>query len=155
MPGPVALERMRAIDAAWNARDWDAYAGYLDDALVAYASGEADAHGKAEHVAGATRFCAAFPDARVHTEPYVALFANEDGTRTCSVARMTGTAGGRVELPGGPLRISGRRGYEITFAAICDWRDGRIVGQRQYVDLELMLRQLRGESDLPQRKPTS
>lgn len=146
--GDDALDCMRAIDQAWNARDWTAYAALLDPALVAHASGEETPHGKAEHVQRARAFCAVFPGARVHTEPYLALFADPHGSRTCSVARMSGTACGQVRLPdGGVLELPQPRVFEISFAAICQWRQGRITGQRQYVDLDLLLRQLRGPTD--------
>ncbi len=45
-----SLERMRAIDVAWNARNWVDYADLLADTLVAYASGEDQPHSKAVHI---------------------------------------------------------------------------------------------------------
>ncbi|PZP59180.1 ester cyclase [Pseudoxanthomonas winnipegensis] len=136
---------MRAIDVAWNVRDWNTYAGLLDDALVAHASGTAQPHDKARHVANAIAFCGAFPDARVVTTPYITLFAAEDGARTCSVARITGTADGDLTWLGDPAPVAAGRAFDTTFAAICHWRGGRVIGQRQYLDIDLMLRQLRGE----------
>jgi len=123
------LECMRLIDTAWNRRQWADYAALLDDGLVAWMSGDESAHDKAEHVLRAQRFCAMFPDCQVG-EPYVDIFLSLDGNKTCSVARLTGSA---------PL---GGRRFDVSFAVVCHWRNGRITEQREYFDRELFERQL-------------
>lgn len=135
------LERMCAIDRAWNSRSWIDYDNLLADTLVAYSSGETNSHGKREHVARAQVFCSAFPDNRVCTDPYLNLFANEDGSITCSVARITGTMTGPLETKSMVIEPN-RREFDVTFTAICKWTDGKITEQRQYFDTELMLSQL-------------
>ncbi len=138
------LELMRAIDVTWNERRWDDYGDLLSDELVAYSSGEMLPHNKPQHIAKAKTFCATFPEARVQTDPYRELFAS--GERTCSIARITGTAPPNLSLPNGEILSGLGRAFDLTFAAICTWRAGRIVGQHEYIDTELMLRQLRGAS---------
>ncbi|MBZ9988169.1 ester cyclase [Mesorhizobium sp. BH1-1-5] len=123
------LESMRSIDAAWNRRQWADYAALLDDDLIAWMSGDVDPHDKAEHVLRAQRFCAMFPDCLV-SESYVDIFLSLDGKKTCSIARLTGSA------------PSDGRSFDVSFAVICKWRDGRIVEQREYFDRELFERQL-------------
>lgn len=142
-----ALDCMRAIDAAWNERRWDDYADLLADDLVAHLSGEAIPHGKAEHVEKARHFCAAFPDAYVHSEPYLELFASYDGRMTCSVARITGTAVIDLPLPDGAARLAAGRTFETTFTVICRWQHGRIVAQYEYIDMKTAMHNLRLPSD--------
>jgi SnoaL-like polyketide cyclase len=62
-------ERMVKLDDAWNARDWDTFDDYHDgNSVVVYWPGQEDnpTHGGHDHRAEAQRFCAAFPDNRVH-----------------------------------------------------------------------------------------
>lgn len=148
----TVLERMLAIDEAWNARRWSDYADVLSDELVAFASGEAEPHGKIEHIAKAKRFCETFPDAVVHCDRYHEVFASHDGRRTCTVARITGTAKGNLRMPNGTVFAPVHRAFDVTFSAICTWRERRIVSQFEYFDMELMLRQLRGEIDLQRQE---
>lgn len=126
------LNAMHAIDAAWNARDWTAYAAHFADDLVADGSGAL--RDKAGHVADAEAFCARFPDAQVE-QPYLDIFASHDGTRSVSVARLTGT------------EPASGRGFDIAFCVISTWRAGRVAAQRQFVDTETMRRQLGAPSE--------
>lgn len=124
----TAIENMRAIDAAWNGRQWDRYASFLADDLDVQTAGEASSHGKSDHVEKARALCAACPDAVVHSEPYIEFFANAEGDKTCSVARITGTLSGRP--------------FETCFASICTWREGQIVHQLQFIDTATAKRQV-------------
>lgn len=123
------LEYLRFVDAAWNRRQWNDYAALLDDGLIAWMSGDVEPHGKSEHILRAQRFCAMYPDSQVE-EDYLELMLSLDGKKTCSVAVMTGSSAENAT----PFRI--------TFAVICNWRDGRIVEQREYIDRELFEKQL-------------
>jgi hypothetical protein len=138
------LMLMRAIDVAWNERRWDDYGDLLSDELVAFSSSETLPHGKPYHIAKAKIFCATFPDTKVQTDPYCELFTS--GEKTCSVARIAGTAPPNLILPNGEILTGPGRAFDLTFAAICTWRAGRIIDQHEYIDTELMLCQLRGAS---------
>jgi hypothetical protein len=46
-----------------------------------------------------------------------------------------------------PEAFREHRQFDVTFTAICVWQDRKVVEQREYFDMELMLRQLRGESE--------
>lgn len=129
MTSSSTLENMHAIDIAWNNRQWDVYASFLSDDLIAFSTSEAGHHDKHAHVSRAMAFCTVYPDAKVILDPYLELFASADETRTCSVARITGTRGG---MP-----------FDTTFTAISTWRGGRIIRQHQFVDEDTMSRQLR------------
>lgn len=135
------LETMRAVDLAWNERRWEDYASLLDDELTVFASGKHRSHHKARHVARAKAFCATFPDAHVNMTPYLDLFISHDGSKTCSVAALTGTMEGVIDRRNQIIEPSRRR-FSITFMAICKWRNGKILEQREFFDTVLLARQL-------------
>jgi hypothetical protein len=59
------LERMYALDEAWNARGWDTFDAYHEQsAVVVYWPGRegTPTQGGRDHRAESIRFCAAFPD---------------------------------------------------------------------------------------------
>lgn len=130
--GRKNLEHIRAVDSAWNMRQWADYAALLDETLVVFRAGEPAPHGKAEHVARAQRLCVDFPDCRVNVEPYLELFLSLDGQSTCSVALLSGTA------PDGHQ-------FKVPFAVVSRWRAGRIIQQREFLDSELLAQQLRDQ----------
>ncbi len=136
------LDRMRAIDLAWNERRWNDYGDLLADDLLAFASGDALPHKKREHIDRAKTFCNAFPDNRVYSTPYLELFASFDNRMTCSIARITGTMTGTMKLSGKMIKPTGRI-FDTSFVAICRWQDGKIIEQREYFDVELMMAQLK------------
>lgn len=142
------LHRMRQIDRAWNDRNWDDYASLLADELIAYASGEHEPHGKQEHIARARNFCETFPDSRLHIDPYMELFAAHDGSFSCSVARITGTASGDLTMPDGLTLAPVHHSFDVTLTAVCRWKESRVVEQHRFLDMELMMRQLR---NIPQK----
>ena len=121
------LDNMRAIDTAWNKRQWADYAALFDDELVAWMTGDDRSHGKADHLLRAQQFCATCPDARV-ASGYLELFLSLDGQITCSVALLSGTRGLRC--------------FNVPFSVICRWHDGRVVEQREFFDETLFKKQL-------------
>ncbi|MDE1145878.1 MAG: ester cyclase [Azospirillaceae bacterium] len=139
------LDRMRALDRAWNERRWDDYAEFLDEAMTAHGDGDFGPVGKRQHIEQVMGFCSTFPDARLHTTPYVELFSSHDGLHSCSIARLTGTAHGAPSPPQGedPDPASLRRPFNVLRLAVCRWDRGWIVDYRLHLDTALMLRQLR------------
>jgi hypothetical protein len=84
------LERMYALDEAWNARDWDTFDAYHEQSdVVVYWPGRegTPTQGGRDHRAESIRFCAAFPDNKVK-HPYDILFG--DGEFTAFVTRRDG-----------------------------------------------------------------
>ncbi|TWB45970.1 ester cyclase [Nitrospirillum pindoramense] len=147
------LDRMRALDRAWNDRRWGDYAEFLEENVVVHGDGAAPALDKQAHIDQAIRFCAAFPDAHIHVNPYMALFSSHDGRHSCAVTRLTGTATGGLtlpaDLPGGPDAAPLKRAFDVPRLAICRWSHGWVVDYRVHLDTALMLLQLRDPGAVP------
>jgi hypothetical protein len=86
------LDRFKAIDNAYNDRDWKAYGSLLGENFRGWTPGDAKQQGKVEHVRAAREFCATYADNRVHNAPYVVALS--DGEWTCTIARLSGTMTG-------------------------------------------------------------
>ena len=136
------MERMYALDEAWNARDWDTFDAYHDqsDAVVYWPGRErTPTRGGADHRAESVRFCAAFPDNDVK-HPYHILFG--DGEYTAFVAPFTGTVTGPLELPDGTVMEPTGKAFEVLFSTIARWRDGKIVEEDLQYDNASLLQQI-------------
>jgi hypothetical protein len=135
------LINMVGMDKAWNERNWKDYTDFLDDGLIAYRSGDRTPHFKEAHIKIANKFCNIFPDAFIHTDPYLVLFENAEINLTCSVARITGTMSGNMNLNDIIIEPN-HRCFDVTLAVIRRWRDGKIIEQREYFEGARMLSQL-------------
>jgi predicted ester cyclase len=136
------IERMYALDEAWNARDWDTFDAYHDQSDVdVYWPGRegAPTHGGPDHRAESIRFCAAFPDNKVK-HPYDVLFG--DGDYTAFVTRFTGTFTGPLELPDGKFIEPTGKAFEVMFSTIARWRDGKIVEEYLKYDNAAFMQQI-------------
>jgi predicted ester cyclase len=136
------LERMYALDEAWNARDWDTFDAYHDQSdVVVYWPGRESTptRGGQDHRAESERFCAAFPDNKVK-HPYDILFG--EGEYTAFVARFTGTFTGPLELPDGTVIEPTGKSFEVVFSTIARWRDGKIVEEYLKYDNAAFLQQI-------------
>ncbi len=133
-------ERMRAIDDAWNAQDWRTYESLLSPSLIAHVAGDAEPHGREEHVARAKQYFAQFPENRVAHEPPIALFA-ADGW-TCSIARLTGKMTLTLKSSDGSTIAPTLRAFDVRFVAVCRWSAGMIEEQYEFFDEKALLQQL-------------
>jgi SnoaL-like polyketide cyclase len=136
------LERMYALDEAWNARDWDTFDAYHEQSdVVVYWPGRegTPTQGGRDHRAESIRFCAAFPDNKVK-HPYDILFG--DGEFTASITRMTGTFTGPLELPDGTVIEPTGESFEVVFSTIARWRDGKVVEEYLKYDNASFMQQL-------------
>jgi predicted ester cyclase len=136
------MERIYALDEAWNARDWDTFDAYHDHSdVVVYWPGRESTptRGGPDHRAESERFCATFPDNKVK-HPYDILFG--DGEYTAFVTRFTGTFTGPLEFPDGRvIEPTGKR-FEVVFSTIAHWRDGKIVEEYLNYDSARFMQQI-------------
>jgi hypothetical protein len=135
------LVNLVRIDKAWNERNWKDYADFFEDDLIAYRSGNSTPHFKEVDITIANKFCHIFPDAFIHIDPYLVLFENAEINLTCSVARITGTMTGSMNLNYMIIEPN-HRCFDVTLAVICRWRDGKIIEKREYFEGARMLSQL-------------
>jgi hypothetical protein len=136
-------ERMQKLDDAWNARDWDTFDAYHDGhSVVVYWPGQESTptHGGHDHRAEAQRFCAAFPDNRVHNQPYDILFG--DGDYTCFVTRFTGTFTAPLELPDGTTIQPTGKAFDVLYSTTALWKDGKIIEEYLFYDNGTFLTQI-------------
>jgi len=135
-------KRMQRVDEAWNGRDWDAFDALHDPECVVHWPGrEADpTHGGPDHRAESIAFCAAFPDNRVHNEPYDILFG--EGDFTCFVTRFTGTFTAPLEQPDGTVIEPTGKSFDVLFSTTAKWREGRIVEEFLFWDNGTFLGQI-------------
>ena len=136
------LERMYALDEAWNARDWDTFDAYHDHSdVVVYWPGreKAPTLGGPDHRAESVRFCAAFPENKVK-HPYDVLFG--DGDYTAFVTTFTGTFTAPLELPDGSVVQPTGKSFEVMFSTIARWQHGKIVEEYLKYDNAAFLQQI-------------
>jgi hypothetical protein len=127
-------ERMQKLDDAWNARDWETFDAYHDgDSVVVYWPGQDNpTDGGHDHRAEAKRFCNAFPDNRVHNQPYDVLLG--DGDYTCFVTRFTGTFTALLELPDGNTIEPTGKAFDVLYSTTARWKDRKIVEEYLFYD---------------------
>jgi muconate cycloisomerase len=135
-------ERMQKLDNAWNARDWDTFDAYHDgESVVVHWPGQDDpTRGGSDHRVESIRFCNAFPDNRVHNQPYAALFG--EGDYTSFVTRFTGTFTGPLELPDGTTIQPTGKAFDVLFSTNARWADGKIVEEWLFYDSGTFLKQI-------------
>ena len=131
---------MYALDEAWNARDWDTFDFFHDpgDSVIYWPDRQdSPTHGGPDHRAESIRFCAAFPDNRVH-HPHHILF--EEGDFTCFVTRFTGTFTGPLETPDETVIQPTGKPFDVIFSTAAHWRNGKIVEEYLLYDSATFLR---------------
>jgi len=134
--------RFKALDDAYNARDWDAYSALLDDSFRGWMQGNAQPEGKAEHLRHAKEFCALSADNRVHNSPYVVALSDQEWT--CTIASFTGSITAPLRTGEGKTVQPSHRTFETTFATIARWVGGKIVEEYEFLDASAILGQVVG-----------
>jgi hypothetical protein len=97
-------------------------------------------YGGHDHRAEAQRFCAAFPDNRVHNQPYAILLAERD--YTCFVTRFTGTFTSPLELPDANSIQPTGKAFDVLYSTTARWKDGRIIEEYLFYDNGTFLSQI-------------
>jgi predicted ester cyclase len=133
------LRRFKALDDAYNARDWEAYGSFIDEEFRGRMLGKTKPEGKVDHVRGAEEFCASAPDNQVHNAPYIV--ALEAGEWTCTIARLTGTT---LAPSDGEELAPTSHPFETSFATFARWTNGKIVEEYEFLDVAGIVRQMEG-----------
>lgn len=127
----------RALNDAYNARDWGAAVALATPTaeFVNVATGQTfrGADGLREFLQG---WSGAFPDSKVET---TIVIADERGAAMEFVGRGTHT--GPLQGPAGTIPATGRP-VAVPFAQVLEFEQGKIARGRLYFDLAGMLQQL-------------
>jgi SnoaL-like polyketide cyclase len=134
------LDRFKAIDDAYNARDWNAYSALLDDGFRGWMQDDVKPQGKAEHLRGARAFCEVSEDNQVDNDPYVVALS--DGEWTCTIARFSGSMTGSLTTGEGRTIKPTHRAFDTTFATITRWVSGKIVEEYEFLDVAGITKQI-------------
>jgi steroid delta-isomerase-like uncharacterized protein len=117
---------------AWNRRDWDAYKNLMAPGY-SYTGGDGQrAEGPEAGLGVGQMFATAFPDGRI----------NVDQIHVCgdtAIVEFTGTGTHNGELAGIPP--SGRK-VSILVVDILDTRDGKIIAEREFIDMMALMQQI-------------
>ena len=127
-PADIAREYLEA----WNRRDWKAYRELLDEQYT-YTGGDGQLQrGPEAGMAVGQMFATAFPNGRIDVRQ---IHAGGDS----AVVEFTGSGTHTGDLMGiAPTR----RQISIPVCTVLTVRGGKIVSERQYMDMAHMMRQL-------------
>lgn len=133
---------MQKVDDSWNGRDWDAFDLLHDPDCTVYWPGRegTPTQGGYGHRAEAIVFCDAFPDNRVHNQPYDILFG--EGDLTTFVTRFTGTFTAPLALPDGTFAQPTGKSFDVLYSTTARWREGRILEEYLFYDNATFLQQI-------------
>ena len=116
----------------WNRRDWKAYRELLDDQYT-YTGGDGQTQrGPEAGMAVGQMFATAFPDGRIDLRQ---IHTAGD----TAIVEFTGSGTHSGDLMG--IAPTGRR-ISIPVITVLTVRGGRIVSEREYMDMAHMMRQL-------------
>lgn len=136
--GEIELERL-TVDTieSYNRSDWEHVRELLDDDVVYDEVGSGNRMiGADELLASLRAWKAAVPDAEGEITRILS-----DGDTVVAEITWRGTQDGPLESPSGTLPPSGRS-FTMDAVMIQRWIGGRVVHQRQHIDLLAMLTQI-------------
>jgi steroid delta-isomerase-like uncharacterized protein len=127
-PADIAREYMEA----WNRRDWKAYREFLDSQYT-YTSGDGQTQrGPEAGVAVGQMFATAFPDGRIDVRQV-------HSAGDTAVVEFTGSGTHSGDLMG--IAPTGRR-ISMPICDVVTTRGGKIVSEREYMDMAHLMQQL-------------
>ena len=135
------LGLMKQVDDAFNARDYDRFLQELhsDDVTVRQFGAEVTL-GRPPHRRVIEETLAAFPDMRVHNDPYDIQFGQ--GEWTVAMGRVSGTFTRLLRTADGKtIEPTGKR-FETFFTTIAKWRNDQIVEEYVMMDPADIMRQV-------------
>jgi ketosteroid isomerase-like protein len=132
---------MKEGDAAFNRRDVAAMNAAHHPDMIAHVMGSPEPiRGREAHAAAMAGMFRAFPDVKVHNDPYPIQFG--DGEWITVVTKTTGTFTGEMELPDGNVIPGTGKAFELDFATTARWEDDQLVEEYVFWDSALMAQQI-------------
>ena len=134
------LRLMKAADDAFNARDYDFFLDHRHAPDVkAHVFGMPETIGIPPHRRDTEFFVAAFPDLKVHNDPYDVQFGQ--GTWSVAMGRLSGTFTGTLTLEGQAIEPTGKS-FTTFFTTIAKWQDDLMTEEFVLFDMQDIMRQI-------------
>jgi len=119
------LQRMKTLDDAWNAQNWEVFRKRHSVDTKVYWPGQPDpTRGRDAHQAESEAF---FKSIENHLEnnPYRVMFGSGDWT--CTIARWKGKMIGPWMGLDGKMHDATGKTFELEFCTVARWKDGEII----------------------------
>jgi hypothetical protein len=140
MNGTTNLERMKTLDDAWNAQNWDVFRKRHSTDTAVYWPGQPEpTRGREAHQAESEAFFKSIEN-HLDNNPYKVMFAQGDWT--CTIARWTGRMTGPLKDLNGNVRPPTNKRFELEFCTVARWKDGEIVEENLFYDQVDFMRQI-------------
>ena len=134
------LVRMKTLDDAWNAQNWDVFRKrHSADTAVFWPGQPEPTRGREAHQAESEAFFKSIEN-HLDNNPYKVMFASGDWT--CTIARWTGRMIGPVKGLAGKVHSATNKQFELEFCTVARWKDGEIVEEKLFYDQVGFLRQI-------------
>jgi ketosteroid isomerase-like protein len=134
------LERMKTLDDAWNAQNWEVFRQrHSPDTAVNWPGQPDPTRGRDAHEAESVEFFKSIEN-HLDNDPYKVMFAS--GEWTCTIARWTGRMTGPVKGLDGKVHPPTGKQFELEFCTVARWKDGEIVEEKLFYDQVGFLRQI-------------
>lgn len=140
---PVAhlLRLMKTADDGYNSRDFDLFLTKLHHPdVVAHFIGSPTTVGHEAHRADMEVFIGAFPDIRVHNDPYDVQFGQ--GVWTVALGKLSGTFTQPLNLPDGTTVPPTGKSFLTFFTTIARWQDEQMIDEYVLFDQQDIMAQL-------------
>ena len=135
------LERMKAGDDAFNARDRAGMDAVHHPDMVAHITGSPEpVRGREAHTEAMEGMFKAFPDVHVDNDPYPIQFGHGDWMTVVTKAR--GTFTGEMTLPDGTVVSGTGKSFELDFATTARWEGDLLIEEYVFWDSALMTQQI-------------
>jgi hypothetical protein len=136
------LTLMKRGDDAFNARDIEAMAAVHHPEAFCHVTGSAEPTTTLPpHMRAVEQMIEAFPDVRVHNDPYPIQFRGGDWVTV--ISKVTGTFTGRMSAPDGTVINPTGKSFEVNFSTTCRWDEaGQLVEEYVFWDSALLAQQI-------------
>ena len=135
------LRLMKRGDDGFSARDWDDFLGTMQsEDVVVHQIGAPVTRGRDAHRKDMEMWIGAFPDMRVHNDPYDIQFGQGDWT--VAMGRLSGTFTGQLNLPDGTVVEPTGKAFETFFTTIGHWKNEQLDIQYVLYDAQDIMAQI-------------
>jgi len=135
------LSLMRKGDNAFNRQDIAAMnAGRHPDMIAHVTGSDKPTYGRAAHAAVQQSTFRAFPDVRLHIDPYPVQFG--DGDWMTVVCKITGTFSSEIVLPDGKTIQGTGKSFALDFSRTAKWEGELLLEENVFWDSTLTAQQI-------------